>query len=114
MIRTLLRIFRFLVLGTATLILSACYGVVNFYSKRIEVRVCDKNSKNPIQGLKVTFYENGEEIYHDYTAINTGSVSFVWYGTSENVSLSCTIEDVDGDKNGTYTTCSNISFLLDI
>ncbi len=100
MFKLLRKPINLLLTGSISIIFAACYGtpVELQYSKT--VRAEDDNS-NPIEGLKVSLYENDTKIDIAHTDAD-GEVVFSDVLESEEKDYSIFVEDIDLDLNGSF------------
>jgi FlaG/FlaF family flagellin (archaellin) len=96
MLRIIKKSLAYILTGSFTIILAACYGtpVEMEYTKTI--KTTDDN-ENPIAGLKVTLSQNGTKI-DSATTDNAGFVDFYDVYT-DNQDYEVSIQDVDGNEN---------------
>jgi len=93
------KIFTFLITGSFTLILAACYGAPVEYGYTKTIKGTDENDK-PIEGLKLTLLKN-DEIVESKISDNTGTVDF-FDVKNNSYSYKVKIEDIDNEQNGVY------------
>jgi hypothetical protein len=99
----------YIITGSCSIVFAACYGPPARMENPKQLNA--KNGANePIQGLKVTLFENRNAIEEQFTN-KSGSVDF-YFAQKENYVYSATIEDVDGSLNGEYKS-KNVDFTKD-
>ncbi|MEN8121251.1 MAG: hypothetical protein ABFS35_12930 [Bacteroidota bacterium] len=87
----------YLLTGSFSLVFAACYGApINLENPKLIKAVDDTNQ--PIQGLKITVYENRLNINEGYTN-QEGSIEF-YLAQKDQYNYKVTIEDIDGSDNG--------------
>ncbi|MBN2694563.1 hypothetical protein JXR93_07860 [bacterium] len=93
------KILSWLFAGTTSILMSACYGVVEDYnSKQIDVNVTD-TSNNPIPGLDVAIKCGSYVQSGDYTN-NFGEAIITVDDSRDLDSCNLIITDVDAEQNG--------------
>lgn len=102
--KKIIRFFKFIAMGSFSLILTACYGVMyGVPYKAIDGKVSIKNSNGePIKGLKLTLLESG---YNQPTALVETDINGQTDFSIDNYSLSdynILVQDTDGQENLGY------------
>jgi len=87
----------YLLTGSFSVVFAACYGAPVELENPKLIKTTD-NTNLPIQGLKVTVFENRLAINEAYTD-QDGSVEF-YVAQKDNYYYKVTIEDIDGEDNG--------------
>jgi len=109
----MLRIFKksivFLVSGSFSIILAACYAASGDYTYYRKIQIKNNNG-DPIPGLKVTSYDNDEQQQIQQSDSN-GEISVEIIDDGGVRSYSILIEDIDSTNNLGYF--SNQTVLLD-
>ncbi len=88
-----------IVSGTASVLLTACYGVMSVadcFNKKITVV---DSAGNPIEGLEITFSDSSGNIDVTYSD-KDGEADMFFCTYSQEVKV--TVVDVDGKKNGEF------------
>ena len=96
MIRLLKKIMTFVITGSVSVILAACYGVPvdEMYYKMVKTA---DNEGNPIKGLRVVLRENQQGV-DTFTTDEYGQIQFELLDYTADYSV--IIEDIDGEENG--------------
>jgi putative lipoprotein (rSAM/lipoprotein system) len=88
-----------IVSGTASVLLTACYGVMSMadcFNKKITVI---DSAGNPIEGLEITFSDNDGNIDVAYSDKDgKAEMFFCTYDDKVNVK----VVDIDGEENGEF------------
>lgn len=108
------KIIRFVAIGSASLVIAACYGIgagYDYYYSHMKKLKTSTSDDEPIEGLKVTLYEIVESTtnVHDLDYTDTYGEADLSYNTEKPGALSFLIEDIDTDTNGSWQS-TNISF----
>jgi len=88
--------FTYLLTGSFSVVFAACYGAPLELENPKLIKAKDDNNQ-PIEGLKVTLFENRNQIGEQFTN-KEGSVEF-YYAPKEKYNYSAIIEDIDGSEN---------------
>ncbi len=87
----------YLLTGSFSVVFAACYGApVELENPKLIKATDDTNL--PIQGLKVTVFENRLNINEGFTD-KDGSIEF-YMVQKDKYNYKVTIEDIDGEENG--------------
>ncbi|RLD79030.1 MAG: hypothetical protein DRJ10_09455 [Bacteroidetes bacterium] len=87
----------YLLTGSFSVIFSCCYGTpIELENPKLIKAIDDTNQ--PIEGLKVTIYENRLNINEGFTD-QEGSIEF-YIAQKDSYNYKATIEDLDGEENG--------------
>jgi hypothetical protein len=86
----------YLLTGSFSVVFAACYGAPVDLQNPKRINAKDDNEQ-PIQGLKVTLFENRKVLDEQFTNAN-GSVEF-YLVQKEKYNYSAIIEDIDGPDN---------------
>ena len=87
----------YLLTGSFSVVFACCYGTPMDLENPKLIKATD-DTNQPIQGLKVTVYENMLYINEGYTD-QEGSIEF-YIAQKDKYYYKATIEDVDGEENG--------------
>ena len=88
----------FILTGSFSFILAACYGAPIKTSHFATVNTNDEEG-NPIKGLKVSLNINGENL-NSYISNEDGIVEFENIFLNDTTDYVVRIEDIDGEENG--------------
>lgn len=88
---------KYLLTGSFSVVFAACYGAPVSLENPKSIKTTDKNSQ-PIQGLKVTVFQNNSTIGNGFTD-NEGVFEISIEQMDQNT-YKALIEDVDGIENG--------------
>ena len=98
------KILKYLIVGSLTTLISACYGVIidfqEHFLRRIKVRDTDGT---PIPGLIVTLTDDINPIVlaaEETDEAGEANLSFEYYPGESYKDLDLRVEDVDGQQNG--------------
>ena len=86
----------YLLTGSFSVVFAACYGTPIDLQNPKQIKATDDNEQ-PIEGLKVTLFENRNPIDEKFTD-DLGSVEFVFV-QKDKYNYSAKIEDIDGSEN---------------
>ncbi|NPV00537.1 MAG: hypothetical protein HPY53_04050 [Brevinematales bacterium] len=97
MLKKIRRLLRWLLGGSFTMLIAACYGVpADYMGKDVKVK-CDDSSGNPIPGLTVTLHNSSGVVAS--TSADSFGQAFL-YIPKDPETYSVIIEDTDGTNNG--------------
>ena len=98
MLKFIKKYLAFIITGSFSIILAACYGAPVEIGNFSSVKTQDGDG-NPIKDLKVSLSIDGENQSTQFTNID-GIVDIQDVFLNDSIEYIVKIEDVDGDKNG--------------
>ena len=102
MLKFIKRYLAFIITGSFSFILAACYGAPMEIG-RYSTIVASDGDGNPIEGLKVTLTLDGENKNSQYTNID-GVVDLENLFLNDSINYIVKLDDIDGEKNGVFQT----------
>lgn len=111
MLKFIRQTLRWLLGGSFTMLIAACYGVpADYQGKDVKIK-CDDSSQDPIPGLTVTLNNQSEQLVS--TKLDNLGEADLFIPRDITKEYSIIIEDTDGTNNGgdfrTYSL-SNITY----
>ncbi len=107
MLKKLRSILHWIVTGSFTLLISACYGIPYDYSD-ITVTTVDDGNSLPIPDLQVTLHTN-QIVIDSQTTDTSGRVFFP--AEQNGLGYEIIVDDIDGATNGTYISKTNHAYV---